>query len=279
MVSPKATFCPKCGVPKPVAAKKHTWALVLLCIIVFFVWLPSKNKDPSVAVTAPRQAKVSVEAFPRCLATRAEAGGYVSSDGGKSLLRLTGDCEEEWRSWIDLCMENGKTDSNCTVLAGIMTQAAIKLAESGLVPKKAKPASVPFDVSFDVVMDFNDRKPIVRVRTNLPENTIFMSDISSHTNEGGTGYLAQAKGVVSHTGLVEFGPFSNNGEALLPGKYRMTIETVLAVIQPENVRTVFGQNGENLTGNKVSKLRIGSEKGVSQNFVFKVHQDGTITVQ
>lgn len=285
MVSPKATFCPKCGVPKPVAAKKHTWVLVLLCIIVFFVWLPTKNKEPSAAVTAPRQTKVSVEAFPRCLATRAEAGGYVSSDGGKSLLRLTGDCEEEWRSWIDLCMENGKTDSNCTVLAGIMTQAAIKLAESGLVPKKAKPASVPFDVSFEVVMDFNDRKPVVRARTNLPENTIFMSDISSPTHEGGTGYLAQARGVVSPSGLVEFGPFSNHGEALRPGKYRMTIETVLADIQPENVRTVFGKNGENLTGNKVSNLRIssvkglGSVKGVSQTFVFKVHQDGTITVQ
>lgn len=279
MVSTKATFCPKCGVPKPVPAKKHTWALVLFCIIVFFVWLAPKSKEPSIAATSPRQTKVSGEAFPGCLTTRANAGGYVSSDGGKSALRLIGDCKEEWNSWIDLCMANGRTDSNCTVTAGIMAQTAIKLVESGLVTEKAKPTSVPFEVSFEVGMDFNDRKPVIRVRTNLPENTEFMSEVSSPINEGGKGYFAQAKAAVSPTGFVEFGPFTNHGEALQPGKYRMTIETVMAAMQPENVRTVFGQNGENLTGNKVSKLRIGSEKGISQSFVFKVHQDGTITVQ
>ena len=98
IVSTKARFCPKCGVQKPVAAKKTTWPLVFFCIIVFFVWFSPKNKEPSVAMTAPRQTKVSVEAFPRCLATRAETGGYVSSDGGKSALRLMADCKEEWNS-------------------------------------------------------------------------------------------------------------------------------------------------------------------------------------
>ena len=192
MVSPKATSCPKCGAPKPVAAKNPTLALVLIGIIVFFVWPAPKNK--------------------------------------------------------------------------------------------AEPVSVPFDVSFEVGMDVNDQKPVVRVRTNLPENTTFMSDVANPINEGGTGYFAQYKAAVSPTGLVEFGPFTNQGEALRPGKYRMTIETIMAALQPENVRTVFGQNGENLTGNKISNLRIssvkglGSVKGVSQTFVFKVHLDGTITV-
>lgn len=187
MVSPKATYCPKCGVPKPVASKKHTLALVLIGIIVFFAWPAPKNK--------------------------------------------------------------------------------------------AEQASAPFDVSFEVGMDVNDRKPVVRVRTNLPENTTFMSDVASPINEGGTGYFAQDKAAVSPTGLVEFGPFTNQGEALRPGKYRMTIETIMAALQPENVRTVFGQNGENLTGNKVSKMSVGSEIGVSQTFVFKIHQDGSITVE
>ena len=50
MVSPKATYCPKCGVPKPVASKKHTLALVLIGIIVFFVWPAPKNKAEPVSV-------------------------------------------------------------------------------------------------------------------------------------------------------------------------------------------------------------------------------------
>lgn len=151
--------------------------------------------------------------------------------------------------------------------------------KSAPVDNEAGSTSVPFDVSFEVGMDVNDRKPVVRVRTNLPENTTFMSDVASPINEGGTGYFAQDKAAVSPTGLVEFGPFTNQGEALRPGKYRMTIETIMAALQPENVRTVFGQNGENLTGNKISKMSVGSEKGVSQTFVFKIHQDGSITVE
>ena len=187
MVSPKAMHCPTCGAPKPVAAKKHTFVLALIGIIVFFVWPAPKNK--------------------------------------------------------------------------------------------AQEISVPFDVSFEVGMDFNDRKPVVRVRTNLPENTTFMSDVANPLNEGGIGYFAQDKAAVSATGLVEFGPFSNQGEALRPGKYRMTIETVATALQPENVRAVFGRNGENLIGSKVSKMSIGSENGISQTFVFNVHQDGSITVE
>ena len=68
----------------------------------------------------------------------------------------------------------------------------------------------------------------------------------------------------------------------------MTIETIMAALQPENVRTVFGQNGENLTGNKVSnavsllgldKDIFGEEYVISQTFVFKIHQDGSITAE
>ena len=189
MVSQKATFCSKCGVPKPVASKKHTLALVLIGIIVFFAWPAPKNK--------------------------------------------------------------------------------------------AEQASAPFDVSFEVGMDFNDGKPIVRVKTNLPEGTIFIIFVVNPINWGGTGYIAQHRAEVSPTGFAEFAPLTDQGEALRPGKYLTTINTIGSSLQPESVRAVIGKYGENLTGNKISEINIGVglEKWIDQKFVFNLHQDGSITVE
>ena len=129
-------------------------------------------------------------------------------------------------------------------------------------------------------MDFNGGRPVVRVRTNLPEGTTFMTGLVSPINRGGTGYIGDDISEVSPTGVAEFGPFTYQGEALPPGPYQVTI-TASTVAQPENVRAVMGEKGKNLTGNKVSEINfgLGLEKWISQEFIFKINQDGSITVE
>ena len=152
----------------------------------------------------------------------------------------------------------------------------------------AEPATVPFDVSFDVNMDINYQKPIIRARTNLPEGTAFMISVANPINEGGTGYFGNYKAAVSPAGVVEFGPITNQGESLPPGTYHVSIDSGMMGLQPKNVRDILGQKGENLTGNKVSnavsllgldKDIFGEEYVISQTFVFKIHQDGSITAE
>ena len=154
-------------------------------------------------------------------------------------------------------------------------------SKSALVDNEAEPTAVPFDVSFEVGMDLNDGKPVVRVRTNLPEGTEFFTDIVSPINWGGTGHTYSDTAEVSSTGLAEFGPFTDQGEALPPGPYQVTMTSTALQGQPENVRTVFGQHGKNLTGNKISEFNfgLGLDKYISQKFIFEVHQDGSITVK
>ena len=152
--------------------------------------------------------------------------------------------------------------------------------KSAPVDNEAGSTSVPFDVSFEVGMDFNGGRPVVRVRTNLPEGTTFMTGLVSPINRGGTGYIGDDISEVSPTGVAEFGPFTYQGEALPPGPYQVTI-TASTVAQPENVRAVMGEKGKNLTGNKVSEINfgLGLEKWISQEFIFKINQDGSITVE
>lgn len=153
--------------------------------------------------------------------------------------------------------------------------------KSAPVDNETEPTSAPFDVSFEVGLDFNGGRPVVRVRTNLPEGTEFFTDVVSPINWGGTGYISDDTAEVSSTGLVEFGPFSDQGEALQPGPYQVTMTSTILEGQPENVRIVFGQHGENLTGNKVSIMTasLDFDKGISQTFIFEVHQDGSITAK
>ena len=144
---------------------------------------------------------------------------------------------------------------------------------------ETEPTSAPFDVSFEVGMDFNDGKPIVRVKTNLPEGTVFMINFISPINWGGTGRGGDDTAEVSPAGVAEFRPLTDQGEALPPAPYQVTINTI--GLQPENVRSVMSEKGKNLTGNKVSEFNfgLGLEKWISQKFILEVHQDGSIAVK
>ena len=133
------------------------------------------------------------------------------------------------------------------------------------------------DITLDLNVIGNDQKPLLNVKTNLPPKTILMAILANPINQGGDGYFGQAKAAVSASQVVQFGPFSKTGDRLAPGTYQVTVSTVMAALQPEEVQPFFGTHGERLTGPQILTLPGTSERMVSQKFQFKINPDGSIS--
>jgi hypothetical protein len=133
------------------------------------------------------------------------------------------------------------------------------------------------DSTLDLNVIGNGQKPILNVKTNLPPKTILMATLVNPVNQGGDGYVGQVKAAVSANQVAQFGPFSKAGDHLSSGIYQLTVSTIGADLQPEEVRAFFGMHGERLTGRQVSTLPGTSEKFVSQKFQFKINPDGSIS--
>ena len=67
------------------------------------------------------------KAFGDCLLREGQSGSYVSTDGGHSALLLVGQCRAQWEVWVNECVANGGTDSDCTVKSMILSQGALKI--------------------------------------------------------------------------------------------------------------------------------------------------------
>jgi hypothetical protein len=61
------------------------------------------------------------------LLSKAMTGSYTSADGGLSAMHLMVDCDAKWKPWHDQCLADGESDGDCTVAAGILAPAALKL--------------------------------------------------------------------------------------------------------------------------------------------------------
>jgi hypothetical protein len=133
------------------------------------------------------------------------------------------------------------------------------------------------DITMDLNVIGNDRKPILNVKTNLPSQVILMASLANPINQGGDGYFGQEKAVVQANQIVQFGPFSKNGDRLTPGIYQVTVTTVMAALQPQEAQAFFGMHGEKLTGHQVSTLPGTLERMVSETFRFKINPDGSIS--
>lgn len=131
------------------------------------------------------------------------------------------------------------------------------------------------DITLDLNVTGNDQKPILNVKTNLPPKSILMASLANPINQGGDGYFGQASAAVQANQVVQFGPFSKTGDRLSPGIYQVTVTTVMAALQPEEVQPFFGAHGERLTGHPVITLPGTSERGISQTFQFKINPDGS----
>jgi hypothetical protein len=68
------------------------------------------------------------DAFNRCLLSKGVAdGSYTSAGGGKSAIRLIVACHAQFKPWHNQCMADGESDGQCTLMAGMLAQASLKL--------------------------------------------------------------------------------------------------------------------------------------------------------
>ena len=118
------------------------------------------------------------------------------------------------------------------------------------------------DIYIDVEINKNEGKPTFRFKSNLPDETDLMLSVKD-----GNGYFAQDKVSLSN-GSAESNSFSNLGEPLV-GNYTLEICTPFALMMPESVRAIIGENGENLTGDLVDSSEDG-EKRIMASYDFTI---------
>jgi hypothetical protein len=163
-VSTDAVICPKCGAPAPMSRKgekltakqakslttKERYAfvraggkiktpffqkiaglflLILVGVIIFAVM--NKHEDRR---ETQRPARTFTEAqkdiidkkFVNCLQNSEGSGLYSTSDGGKSAIKLVGECGTSFDDWQDACIARGLKAGICNVNAAVLAQIAIK---------------------------------------------------------------------------------------------------------------------------------------------------------
>jgi len=115
-----------------------------------------------------------------------------------------------------------------------------------------------------------DRKPRISGETNLPDGTELSFGIEGKTSN----FSGGDKGVVSggrfHS--TAFGPAGG----LKPGQYMADVTMPIPQVQPAQVQTVIGANGENLRGQLVKRGGIGTTVEVEQ--AFQLDESGAVKV-
>lgn len=148
------------------------------------------------------------------------------------------------------------------------------------------PTSMPIfegDVIFELAINNGpENRPILMGNTNLPNETIIMTSISNDV----IGFLAQQE-VVVNDGKFEAGPFGPE-IGLEPGNYVASATMPIPSRQPDSVRAIIGENGENLSGNLVQQgdfgitvstetsLQIGTDSEVNENNEQVIQEASTI---
>ncbi|GEL48472.1 hypothetical protein CHO01_35880 [Cellulomonas hominis] len=117
-------------------------------------------------------------------------------------------------------------------------------------------ASLEVELAMNVVLN-EDGSVSVTAQTNLPDGTELGSSVFQ---EGG--FIAQDSGTLQN-GAIAFGPFSDKGNPVPPGTYEVSVTMPIARNQPDDVKAVIGDAGENLTGPLVTEESITGDAVVS----------------
>jgi hypothetical protein len=111
------------------------------------------------------------------------------------------------------------------------------------------------------VTNLDPGRPIVVVRTNLPEGTNLMFGVRGPTSDR----WRQSQANVN-AGCASTEAFSNRGEPLGPGRYTVEVTMPIVTTQPESVRPILGENGANLRGPLVENGLVGRVVEASETF-------------
>ena len=104
-------------------------------------------------------------------------------------------------------------------------------------------------------------KPVFTVETNMPDETEFVLTLQSED-------YTQQQTVVVAGGSGRSEAFTSGGGPLFSGKYTLTVAMSQPSQQPEGVRAVLGDNGENLIGNFMKVESTSGAHILSGNFKF-----------
>jgi hypothetical protein len=115
--------------------------------------------------------------------------------------------------------------------------------------ESSAPATIEVELTMDVVVN-DDGSVSLSAKSNLPDGTELGGSVFA---EGS--FTAQDPGVL-RGGRVDFGPFSDKGNPLSAGTYDVSVTMPIARNQPDEVKAIIGEHGENLTGPQVSKESI-----------------------
>lgn len=105
-----------------------------------------------------------------------------------------------------------------------------------------------FEVTADIAVSGEDGKPVFTVQTNLPDGTVFSTELSS--TEDGTSYFEQ-RAITVQGGTAQTEAFTLDGGPLV-GAYTFGV-VMLPAEQTESVQEVTGETGEAMRGDLVEK--------------------------
>ena len=120
----------------------------------------------------------------------------------------------------------------------------------------AAPGTVAVTFTIDAVVN-GDGTVSLTAASNLPDGT----ELGGHVSAEG-GYRGSGSAVLQD-GKASFGPFSKDGGALPAGTYEVNVTMPIARNQPEAVKAIIGEHGENLTGPQVQHDDITGDAVVS----------------
>ncbi|MBY2230437.1 hypothetical protein KWV98_08775 [Clostridioides difficile] len=114
--------------------------------------------------------------------------------------------------------------------------------------------SNPINVFIDYNIENKDMKPNIKIKTNLPNDTVLIVSLFKDEGSREKNYNAQSE-VTIKDGYAETGEFSRFDEPLVNGKYEISISMSWPKFQSDSVRKIIGENGENLKGDLVEDAK------------------------
>lgn len=141
-----------------------------------------------------------------------------------------------------------------TLALAALLLAGCSASEPEAVPDP--PATLDVELTMDVQVN-PDGTVSLSATSNLPDGT----ELGSMVFQEG-GYIGQDSQTLEG-GTVEFGPFGDKGGPLSPGTYDVSVTMPIARNQPDAVKAIIGEHGENLTGSLVESEDITGDAVVS----------------
>lgn len=161
----------------------------------------------------------------------------------------------------------GFVPDETTDIFSVAAESTVSEKDKNTTLEKEILESDKLEVSFDVSVDENGGKPIFTINTNLPDETNLMLTLN------GNNYTAQTQVTVKN-GITSSNAFSSNGNSLTDGEYVLTVSMSIPKLQPDNVRAIIGESGENMTGEYVEASGIGDNMYLSGDFQFSFSNFG-----